>query len=132
MKEINAYVEKAFEGIPNSQRKSEITQEIIERLEDSAAELERGGKEREDAVNKAIVDFGNLDEILQELRNGTNGERNSSSLWFAVTGSLLIIALTTFINCYYSPGVFWFMYPAFAVIWWPISIFFFGSWRKRR
>ncbi|MDR3314134.1 MAG: permease prefix domain 1-containing protein [Oscillospiraceae bacterium] len=133
MKEIATYVERTFESVPDSQRKSEIMQEIIERLEDSAGKLEQDGKAREDAINKAIVDFGNLDEILQELRGQETGKGKAlSSLWFAVIGSLLVIALTVFINLYYSPGVVWFLYPTFAVIWWPLCIFFFGKWRKGR
>lgn len=43
---------------------------------------------------------------------------------FAVCGSLMTILLFVFINFYTSPHTLWFIYPAFAVIWWPLSIFF--------
>lgn len=133
MNEITAYIEKAFESVPDSERKTQIMQEIAERLEDSANALIERGKQREDAINKTIVEFGDLSEILMELR-GENPDRTIASskraLWFSVFGSLLIISPAVFINLYYSPQYIWFLYPAFAVIWWPLSLFFFGKWRK--
>lgn len=62
MNEIADYVERAFENIPDSQRKEDMMLEITQRLQDAAATWMEKGKEREDAVNKAIVDFGDLCE----------------------------------------------------------------------
>lgn len=132
MNEITRYVEKAFENAPDSQQKAEMMQEIIQRLEDTADTWMQKGKAREDAVNKAIVDFGDLSEVLFELRDGDSKKSRTSknALLFSIAGSLSIIALMMFINFYYSSQHIWFVYPAFAVIWWPLSIFFFGKWRK--
>ncbi len=62
------------------------------------------------------------------------GKKSSSAalnLGFSLWGSGLIIALCIFINFYYSPGVIWFIYPTFGVLWWPLALFF--HWlRKRR
>ncbi|MDR1540137.1 MAG: hypothetical protein LBU32_19485 [Clostridiales bacterium] len=145
MREIEEYVERAFYSIPNSARKSETMQEIIQRLTDSAEKLmgtEKGreglmgnGRSREDAINKAIVDFGDLGEIIQGLRE--DGARSGkspaySALWFSIIGSLAIVALVAFINLYYTPRIIWFLYPAFGVAWWPLSVFFFGKWRRMK
>ncbi len=48
---------------------------------------------------------------------------------FAVLGSLLAIILFVSINLLTSPGFLWFVFPSFAVVWWPLSLFFF---RNRR
>ena len=40
---------------------------------------------------------------------------------FSVIGSIVIIVSLLITNCVTSPSVLWFYYPAFAVIWWPLS-----------
>lgn len=111
-------------------------EDIISQLEENAALHEENGKSHEDAVNKAIVEFGDLNEILAELQESTPPPRRpringKSVLWFSVFGSLSIILLVLFINLYYTPGTIWFVYPTFGILWWPLCICFFGSWRKK-
>jgi len=135
MNEIIIYVEKAFENVAGSERKAEMVQEIIGRIEDSACEWIKNGKDRDDAINKSIVEFGDLTEIILELRGeplGLQFDNSKRGLWFSIIGSLIFVALMVFINMYYSPNYIWFLYPTFAVIWWPLSMFFFGKWRKGR
>ena len=43
---------------------------------------------------------------------------------FSAAGSLLIVAFLFFINYITSWGHPWFIYPTFAVLWWPLSMFF--------
>ena len=137
MNEIASYVEKAFENVPASERKAELTQEIIQSLEDAAAMWMEKGKARDDAVNKAIVEFGDLGEILLELRGEApdrqqaQPEKAKNAMRFSLFGSLIITALMVFINLYYTPGTIWFIYPVFGVLWWPLSLFFFGRWRRK-
>ncbi len=48
------------------------------------------------------------------------------ALGFSVAGSLIIILLMMFIN-YSTNGRFpWFIFPTYAVLWWPIGVFFAG------
>ena len=49
------------------------------------------------------------------------------ALGFAIAGSLIIIALLLFINYSTSPSFPWFIFPAYAVLWWPIGVFFAGK-----
>jgi len=138
MNEIYQYVEQAFAKIPASAKKTELMQDIAERLQEHAARLMEQGKSPEDAMNKAIVDFGNLSEIAEELKGAENAavpeQKGMNALWFSIIGSLAIIALMIFINFYYGDGnqTIWFVYPAFGIVWWPLGIFFFGKWRKNR
>ena len=133
MNEIITYVEKAFENVTESERKTEMVDELVGRIEDSAHMWMDNGKEREDAINKAIVEFGDLSELIMELMgepHNKNFNAPKNALWFSIVGSIIFIALAVFINLYYSPRYIWYIYPAFAVIWWPLSVFFFGNWRK--
>ena len=125
---IRAYVEEMFHNVPESDEKRSILEEMILDAEEKAADLMAAGKAEEDAVNKALVELGDLSEIKLALL-GVPARPNRSALrkcrnklLYAVAGSLLVIALMLFINFYYSPGTIWFVYPTFAVLWWPLSV----------
>ena len=52
-------------------------------------------------------------------------------LGFAAAGTLLTTALFLSINLLTSPGFLWFVFPVFGVLWWPVSVFF-NRTRKRK
>ncbi|MBN1623931.1 MAG: hypothetical protein JXN10_07900 [Clostridia bacterium] len=141
---IQEYVNRMFKNIPENEQTIGIRQEIIENLQEKVMDLMESGKEEEDAINKAIVDFGDFDEIISELSVDTspvtlkddkktveyNYRKTTNAFLFSLCGSAIIIALAVFINMYYSPGTIWFVYPMFAIIWWPLAMFF--RWLNRR
>jgi len=123
---INEYVEEMFQSVPESDEKRSLLNELIMDAEEKAADLMAGGKVEEDAVNKALVELGDLSEIKLNLMNlkppKASMTRLRNNLLYSVAGSLLIIALMLFINLYYSPHTVWFVYPVFAILWWPLSV----------
>lgn len=133
MKTIQNYVEKLFSKIHDSQEKREIIEEITLNLQEKVADLMNEGKSEEDAINKAIIDFGDIDEIKRELIQKQSGEVRKLAalrLGYSIWGTVLIIALLIFVNAYFSPSVVWCVFPIFAVLWWPMTMFF--GWLKRR
>lgn len=141
MNRIEEYVEKSLSDIPHSEKKEELKQEIIQNLREKVHDLIEQGKSQEDAENKAIVDFGDMEDIKRELRPtmlDTDGKypyhrKPSKSdcwrqLWFSIWGSLLIITFFTFINLTSSPRFIWFVYPVFGILWWPLTMF--SRWLK--
>jgi hypothetical protein len=130
---IKQYVDGVFKDVPKSEEKEIIKQEIIENLEEKVVDLMEQGKTEEDAINKAIAEFGNIEEIKMELRVTKHPlKRNMSklNLGFSIWGSILIIALVVFTNLYYTPQVIWFVYPTFVVLWWPLAMLF--HWFRTR
>lgn len=124
---IRQYIEEMFRGVPDSEEKQSLLHELIADAEEKAADLMADGKTEEDAVNKALVELGDLSEIKLSLMGAsprqTGGLRKmKNNLLYSVAGSALIIALFMFINLYYTPRTIWFVYPAFGVIWWPLSM----------
>jgi hypothetical protein len=127
MKKIEAHIDRLFRGIPDSRRKSEMMQEISDNLDEKVADLISQGKTEDEAVKKAMEDFGDIDDIRRELMSSAQliESRNVGlSLAFSVWGGILVTALFLFINFYYTPRIIWFVYPVFAVAWWPMSVFF--------
>ncbi|WP_100488078.1 permease prefix domain 1-containing protein [Sporolactobacillus pectinivorans] len=135
MKRLNAYIDKAFENIPKSEQADQAKEEIIRDLEEKVADLMEEGKSQEDAINKAIVEFGDIDEIKQELDLPDHPSRRKQelarlNLGFSIWGSILVITLSVFINFYYSPHIIWFIYPTFGIAWWPLSMFY--NWYRKK
>lgn len=127
MKAIRQHIDGLFKDIPESENKRRIKQEIIENLEEKVLDLIADGKEEEDAINKALIEFGDIEEIKKEMGIKHPEKKNMAkiNLGFSLWSSGLIIALMLFINFYYTPDVIWFVYPTFAVLWWPLSMLFY-------
>ena len=131
---INEYVTRIFSTIPVNDQTEELKQEIIQNMEEKAQDLINEGKEEEDAINKVIVEFGDIDEIRNEFKqekteNSKTGYKKKKAnysirLWYSIWASGLIIGLSAFINFYYSPNAIWFVYPTFLILWWPLSAYF--------
>ncbi|GAY75984.1 hypothetical protein NBRC111894_1538 [Sporolactobacillus inulinus] len=106
MKRLNMYLDRLFEDLPNSEQTVKVKEEITRDLEEKVADLIEEGKTEEDAVNKVIVEFGDIEEIKREMdlpQNTFNRKRELAriNLNFSIWGSVLIIALAVFINFYY-------------------------------
>lgn len=132
MKKLKNHVDELFKDVPESDQKLAIKEEVLENLEEKVWDLIERGKEEEDAINKAIVEFGDAEDLKKELGVKKPVKKNMMkiNLAYSVWGSLLIIALFIFVNFYYSPHTIWFVYPTFAVIWWPLTMYF--SWQRTK
>ncbi len=133
MKSIRTYVNRIFADTPESDEKKAVKEEIILSLEEKVSDLKATGKSEEDAINKAIVDFGDISEIKEELfSNHKKGRIRKAALrlGFSLIGSAMIVGLCIFVNLYYTPKVIWYVYPTFVVAWWPLSMFY--VWLNRR
>ena len=132
MKTIQEHVDALFREIPDSERKESLKREIVENLEEKVNDLMAQGKAEEDAINRAIVEFGDIGDIRDELRVQQQLPLKRSSaglqLGYSVVGSVLIIGLVLFINLTITPGFLWCVFPIFGVLWWPLSMFF--RWLK--
>jgi len=134
MKTVQEHVDALFREIPDSERKEALKREIAQNLNEKVADLMAQGKAEEDAINRAIVEFGDISDIRDELRTQQQLPMNRSSagfhLGFSIVGSLLIIGLMLFINLYITPGFLWCIFPIFGVLWWPLAAFF--RWLRYR
>ncbi|QAS51375.1 permease prefix domain 1-containing protein [Halobacillus litoralis] len=130
MKQLTQHVQALFKDVPDSEQKEAVKQEVLQNMEEKVWDLMEQGKNEEDAINKAIVEFGDASDLTNELgvRLPVKKDTTKLNLWYSIWGSSLIIALFIFINFYYTPDVIWFVYPTFAVLWWPLSMYFY--WKR--
>ncbi|MFJ8087963.1 permease prefix domain 1-containing protein [Lysinibacillus sp. Ag94] len=134
MKKIKNHIDELFKDIPRNKETEMVKQEIIQNLEEKVFYLMDQGKEQEDAINKAIVEFGDIEDLKKELGVKEPEKKNMSklNLEFSIWGSGLIIAFFIFINLYYTPNIIWAIYPIFAILWWPLTMYFVWSRKKWR
>lgn len=128
---VEQYVENQFKSIPESDEKQSVMDDLILTMNERVQDLVTDGKTEEDAVNKAIVDFGDLEEIKSGLKIINDKEIKDSQLRkyksafeFSLWGFILISALVTYINFQYNAGHAWFVYVIFGVSWWPLVMFY--------
>ena len=133
MSNIETHINKLFRDIPDSSRKTEIMQEICQNLDEKVADLIAQGMTQEAAQQKAIEDIGDIEEIQEELVNTAQLAQSKNlgfSFAFSVWGGILLTAFFAFLNFYYSPTNIWFVYPLFATLWWPLSMF--ALWERQK
>ena len=149
MKRIRDHVEYLFRNIPITEQSERMKQEIIANLEDKAADYMALGKSEEDAINKSIVEFGDVEDLKKELNlDPWNGIRNEEeppvhqplraainpyghSLRYSLLSASLLIAFLFFVDLADGERL-WFFYPAFGLAWWPLSLFSrYMSWREK-
>ncbi len=127
MNEIELHINKLFENVSDSKRKRDLMLEITQNLNEKVADLISKGQTKDQAIQKAIADFGEIDDLKIELEGSAKLAKSKNAglgLAFSIWGALLITGLMVFINLYYTPKTIWFVYPLFAIIWWPMSMFF--------
>lgn len=132
VKKLKNHVHELFKDIPENEQKEAIMQEVLQNLKEKVWDLMEQGKTEEDAINKTIVEFGDIEDLKKELGIKQPAKKNMTklNLGYSIWGSSLIIALVVFINIYYTPDTIWFVYPTFAVLWWPLSMYF--SWLRSK
>ena len=128
MRKLKDHINYLFKDFPNTEEVEAVKQDIIFNLEEKVSYLMEQGKSEEDAMNKAIVEFGDVEDLKAEFNLDQEPAPKKSyrllNLQYSVLGSALIIALMLFINFYYTPHTIWFVYPTFGVLWWPLTMYF--------
>ncbi len=67
METIRTYLENLFAGLPEDERLVRAKEELLSTMEDKYNSLKEEGKSENEAVGAVIRDFGNIDELLEEL-----------------------------------------------------------------
>ncbi|MFT8312192.1 MAG: permease prefix domain 1-containing protein [Sporolactobacillus sp.] len=129
MKRLTAYTNKLFEDMTEGVETEKVKEEILCDLEEKVSDLIEDGKTEEDAINKVMVEFGDIEEIKREMDLPQTPQNRKQELarlnfGFSLWGSFLIIALVVFVNFYYTPHIIWFIYPSFGIAWWPLAMFY--------
>lgn len=67
METIKTYIDNLFETVPNTEEVENIKSDLLDTMTDKYNELKNEGKSDNEAVGSVISEFGNIDELLDEL-----------------------------------------------------------------
>ena len=67
METIRNYLESMFRGLPQTEKIMRAKSELLQMMEDKYTELIRSGKTENEAVGEVIQNFGNLDDLADDL-----------------------------------------------------------------
>ena len=67
METIRNYLETMFRGLPQTEKIMKAKSELLQMMEDKYTELIKSGKSENEAVGEVIQNFGNLDELADDL-----------------------------------------------------------------
>ncbi len=71
METIRNYLETMFQSLPNTPQVQKAKYELGQMMEDKYMELKKEGKTENEAVGTVISEFGNLDDIAEDLGIGS-------------------------------------------------------------
>ena len=130
MKRIENFVRNTFKDIPKK-NKAEIIETVIEQLTEKAEDLMDSGLTENEAVDKAVVEFGSMEDYFEKVEKEERKEKRwktikhyRNDLMFSSVAALIIIGALIFVNLMYAPTVIWFVIPALAVLFWPLAVLY--------
>lgn len=71
---IKTYLDNMFQNLPNTPQVQRAREELFQMMEDKYTELKEDGKTENEAIGIVISEFGNLDELAEDL--GIQGVMN--------------------------------------------------------
>jgi hypothetical protein len=67
METIKNYLDNMFAGLPKTSRVNDLKNNMLSNMEEKYNELKRQGKSENEAIGIVISEFGNIDELMNEL-----------------------------------------------------------------
>ena len=67
METLKNYLENMFLNLPNTPEVRKAKTELLQMMEDKYTELKNEGKAENEAIGIVISEFGNLDELAEDL-----------------------------------------------------------------
>jgi hypothetical protein len=100
---IREYIEKLFNDIPKSIQRDKVKEEVVSNLDEKVYDLVSSGFSEDEAINKAIEDFGDITDLKEELvdlefEKQQKISRYGKQLEFALFSTLFIIILVVCTN----------------------------------
>jgi hypothetical protein len=128
MKKLENFVKNTFKNYQDDDR-DQLIKSITEMLTEKVEDLVEHGYTKQDAIDKAVMEFGTLEDyevnpkkMVRRFKRRRTIRQYKYDIFFAFGGSLIIIGMLIFVDLQYTTtDVIWFVVPALAVLWWPLA-----------
>jgi len=131
MNKIKTFVSKLLKGIFNDEDKKELIEILTTSLEEKVDDLVEGGTPLDEAINKSISEFGDVDDFLEaypELNKKRETiKKRKHQFIYSLFGYLIISGIAIYINftfLQFFANILWFILILIALLFWPITMLF--------
>lgn len=131
MRQIMNFVKNTFKELPKDQGRDEIIIQVTETLLEKVEDLVDSGMDEQEAIDKTVLEFGSVEDYLERENKKLKREKRiktlnhyRNDLLFSVIASVIIVGILAYINLYWFTGTMWFVIPALALLFWPLSVLY--------
>ncbi|MGD9762023.1 MAG: permease prefix domain 1-containing protein [Candidatus Izemoplasmatales bacterium] len=131
MNKIKSFVSKLLKDIFNDQDKKELIEILTTSLEEKVDDLIEGGTPLDEAINKSITEFGDVEDFLvayPELNKKSEIiKRRKHQFIYSLLGYLIISGIAIYVNfafIQFFANILWFVLILIALLFWPITMLF--------
>jgi hypothetical protein len=131
MNKIKTYVSKLLKDFFNDDDKKELIEILTTSLEEKVDDLVEAGTPLDEAIDKSITEFGDVDDVLKvypELdKKQSRITKRKHKFLFSLGGYLIISGIAIFINftfIEFFANILWFVVILIALLFWPITMLF--------
>jgi len=132
MNKIKHFVSKLLKDYFNEDDKKELIEILTLSLEEKVEDLVEQGTPVDEAIEKSIQEFGNMDDILNAYPEKQKKQKvllqaRRSQFFFSLFGYILIVGLAVFFNLTFFDFFgqkYWFVVVAIGVFFWPLVMLY--------
>lgn len=130
MNNIKKFVTRILKDFFNEEDKKELIEILTTSMEEKVDDLVEQGQSREKAIEQAISEFGNSNDVLEAFPEHEKVKKNivkkrQNQLIFASLAYLIISGLSAFINIVWLfPESLWFIFVCIGLLFWPLVMLY--------
>ncbi|MDD4069651.1 MAG: permease prefix domain 1-containing protein [Candidatus Izemoplasmatales bacterium] len=131
MNKIKTFVSKLLKDLFNDEDKKELIEILTTSLEEKVDDLVESGTPLEEAIDKSINEFGDVEDVLQVYPELTIKKKmvlkRKNEFFFSLWGYLIVSGIAIFINftfLQFFDNILWFILILIALLFWPISMLY--------
>lgn len=131
MRQIMNFVKNTFKDLPKDQGRDEIILSVTETLLEKVEDLVDTGLSEQEAIDQTVLEFGSVEDYLERAQKQEKREKRRKTLnhyrndlLFSIVATIIIVGILAYINFYWFEGTIWFVIPALALLFWPLSVLY--------
>lgn len=137
MNNIKRFVSRLLKDFFNEEDKKELIEILTTSMEEKVDDLVEQGQTREEAIEQAINEFGNSQDVLEAFPEYEKNKKNlvkkrKNQLLFSFLAYLIISGLSAYINyVWLFPDRLWFIFVSIGLLFWPLVMLYYYLMARR-
>ncbi|XFA99766.1 permease prefix domain 1-containing protein [Candidatus Izemoplasma sp. B36] len=130
MNSIKKFVTRILKDFFNEEDKKELIEILTTSMEEKVDDLVEQGQSREKAIEQAINEFGDTNDVLEAFPDHEKAKKSlvkkrQNQLIFASLAYLIVSGLSAYINfMWFFPETLWFIFVCIGLLFWPLVMLY--------